>query len=100
MSALDFVWNASQSAQIDELTERIEKLEYDMETARMWVEYMNKRIDELNVLAGAEQMAGDGGYQLGNMEDYLKFVAKRNESMVIGKPSEPLVEVEKIERKE
>jgi len=98
MSALDFVWNASQSAQIDELTERIEKLEYDMETARMWVEYMNKRIDELNVLAGAEQMAGDGGYRLGNMEDYLKFVAKRNESLE--KRSEPLVEVEKTERKE
>ena len=31
-----------------------------------------------NVIAGAEQMAGDGGYQIGTKEAYEAFVKKRN----------------------
>jgi hypothetical protein len=34
-----------------------------------------------NVLAGAEQMAGDGGYQIGTKEAYDEFVKKRNGEM-------------------
>jgi chaperonin cofactor prefoldin len=47
MDALDFVWNASQSGQIGELDERVEALEKDMATARAWIEYLTKRIEEL-----------------------------------------------------
>lgn len=47
MGAYDFTWNAIQSGQIHSLEEKIELLEKDMETARAWIEYLTKRIDEL-----------------------------------------------------
>jgi polyhydroxyalkanoate synthesis regulator phasin len=47
MGAYDFTWNAIQSGQIRDLDERIDDLEKDMATARAWIEYLTKRIDEL-----------------------------------------------------
>lgn len=47
MGALDFTWNMHQSGQIDKLDEKVEALEKDMETARAWIEYLTKRIEEL-----------------------------------------------------
>jgi prefoldin subunit 5 len=47
MSALDFTWNAIQSGEIRSLDERVEALEKDMETARMWIEHLTKRIEAL-----------------------------------------------------
>jgi uncharacterized coiled-coil protein SlyX len=47
MSAYDFMWNAAQSGQIHNLDEKVEALEKDMETARAWIEFLTKRIEEL-----------------------------------------------------
>ena len=47
MGAYDFTWNAIQSSQIHNLDEKVEALEKDMATARAWIEYLTKRIDEL-----------------------------------------------------
>ena len=47
MGALDFTWNAIQSGQLRDHDERVEALEKDMETARAWIEYLTKRIEEL-----------------------------------------------------
>jgi hypothetical protein len=34
-----------------------------------------------NVMAGAEQMAGDGGYQISTKEEYEAFAEQRNQSL-------------------
>ena len=47
MGALDFTWNMAQSGQIDDLKECVEALEKDMETARVWIEHLTKRIEAL-----------------------------------------------------
>lgn len=47
MGAYDFWWNATQSRQIDELEERIEKLEEQTEILYEWVQYFKQRIKEL-----------------------------------------------------
>ena len=47
MGAYDFTWNAIQSSQIHNLDEKVEALEKDMATARAWIEYLTKRIEEL-----------------------------------------------------
>jgi uncharacterized coiled-coil protein SlyX len=47
MGAYDFMWNAAQSGQIHNLDEKVEALEKDMETARAWIEFLTKRIEEL-----------------------------------------------------
>jgi len=44
MGALDFWWNAHQSGQIDELEERIEKLEEQNKILYEWVEYFKKEL--------------------------------------------------------
>lgn len=46
MGALDFWWNASQSRQIDELEERIEKLEEQNQILYEWVQYFKTKIGE------------------------------------------------------
>jgi len=35
-----------------------------------------------NIKAGADIMAGDGGYRIGNAEDHAAFVAERNKSIM------------------
>lgn len=47
MGVLDFTWNVAQSGQIGDLEERVEVLEKDMETARLWIEHLTKRIEAL-----------------------------------------------------
>ena len=43
MGALDFVWNMHQSGQLDELEERIKKLEEQNEILYEWVQYFRKK---------------------------------------------------------
>ena len=47
MGAYGFMWDAIQSGQIHTVEEKVESLEKDMETARAWIEYLVKRIEEL-----------------------------------------------------
>ena len=47
MGAYDFMVNAAQSGQISELQDKVKKLEKNMDLAKEWVEYLKKRIDEL-----------------------------------------------------
>ena len=47
MGLLDFMWNAGQDSEIDSLKDDIKKLQEDLETARMWIEHMNKQIEIL-----------------------------------------------------
>jgi prefoldin subunit 5 len=47
MGAYDFMVNASQSGQISDLQNRVKKLERNMDLAKEWIEYLKKRIDEL-----------------------------------------------------
>ena len=77
MGALDFTWNAIQSGQIDTLEEKLEAIEKDMETARAWVEYLNDRVNKLELIIAAGNMS-DKGYQIGTKEAYEDFVRKRN----------------------
>lgn len=46
MGALDFVWNAHQSGQIDELEERIKKLEEQNEILYEWVQYFKEQLGQ------------------------------------------------------
>ena len=46
MGALDFMWNAHQSGQIDELEERIKKLEEQNQILYEWVQYFRKKEEE------------------------------------------------------
>jgi len=39
---------------------------------------VEEQINLNNIIAGAEIMAGDGGYKLGTEEGYQEFVKKRN----------------------
>lgn len=43
MGALDFVWNAHQAGQIEELEERITKLEEQNQILYEWVQYFRKK---------------------------------------------------------
>ena len=45
MGALDFIWNAHQSDQIDELEERIKKLEEQNEILYEWVQYFRQQLE-------------------------------------------------------
>jgi len=45
MGALDFVWNAHQSGQIDELNKRIEKLEEQNQILYEWVQYFKQKLE-------------------------------------------------------
>ena len=45
MGALDFWWNAAQSRQIDELEERIEKLEEQNQILYEWVQYFRQQLE-------------------------------------------------------
>ena len=47
MGAYGFMWDAIQSGQIHTVEEKVESLEKDMATARAWIEYLAKRIEEL-----------------------------------------------------
>jgi peptidoglycan hydrolase CwlO-like protein len=47
MGAYDFMVNMGQSGQISELQEKVRELEKNMDLAKQWVEYLKKRIDEL-----------------------------------------------------
>jgi hypothetical protein len=43
MGALDFVWNAHQAGQIEELEDRITKLEEQNKILYEWVQYFRKK---------------------------------------------------------
>ena len=45
MGALDFWWNAHQSNQIDELEERIVKLEEQNQILYEWVQYFRQQLE-------------------------------------------------------
>jgi len=45
MGAWDFVWNAHQSGQIDELEERIRKLEEQNQILYEWVQYFKQQLE-------------------------------------------------------
>ena len=47
MGVYDYMVNAAQSGQLSEHERRIKKFEKDLDLARQWVEYLKKRIDEL-----------------------------------------------------
>ena len=47
MGLLDFIWNSGQDSEIELLREEIKRLEQDIETARMWIDHMNKQIEIL-----------------------------------------------------
>jgi chaperonin cofactor prefoldin len=54
MSALNWAIDFSQSTAIGTLEEKVELLEKDMATARAWIEYLNKRIEELENQNGTD----------------------------------------------
>ncbi len=45
MGALDFIWNVHQSDQIDELEERIKKLEEQNQILYEWVQYFKQQLE-------------------------------------------------------
>jgi hypothetical protein len=45
MGALDFWWNATQSSQISDLEERIEKLEEQNQILYEWVQYFKHKFE-------------------------------------------------------
>ena len=47
MGLINFMVDMSQSERLSDHDERIEKLEKDLETARAWIEYLMKEIEEL-----------------------------------------------------
>jgi hypothetical protein len=48
MGMYDFWWNAAQSRQIDELEERIEKLEEQNKILYEWVQYFKQQLEVRN----------------------------------------------------
>ncbi len=46
MGAWDFIWNAHQSDQIDELEERIKKLEEQNQILYEWVQYFKQHLKD------------------------------------------------------
>lgn len=54
MSALNWAIDLGQSCAIGTLEEKVEALEKDMATARAWIEYLTKRIEELENQNGTE----------------------------------------------
>ena len=44
MGALDFVWNAHQAGQIEELEERVKKLEEQNQILYEWVQYFKREL--------------------------------------------------------
>jgi len=46
MGGFDFTWNAIQAGQIDELEERIKKLEEQNEILYEWIQYFRKKEEE------------------------------------------------------
>jgi hypothetical protein len=46
MGALDFMWNAAQSGQIDQLEKRIKQLEERTEILYEWVQYLKAQLEE------------------------------------------------------
>ena len=69
MGALDYWWNAHQSVQIDEMNEKIEKLEKRIVILEGWIRYLAP-VDFLN----------DKNYEVGNLEECDEFARKRNET--------------------
>ncbi len=47
MGAYDFVWNAHQSGQIDDLKEEIKTLQKQVLILKEWVDYLNKELTTL-----------------------------------------------------
>lgn len=82
MGAYDYMMNAVQSGQINDLIEKVEKLEKDLETARAWIEHLTERVEKLEryykMTAGAKVVDDFGGYEIGTKEAYDEFVKNRN----------------------
>ena len=47
MGVFDYTWNMIQSDQIDSIEDKMEALEKNLETARLWIEHLTKRIEKL-----------------------------------------------------
>jgi hypothetical protein len=47
MGAYDFMWNSIQSGQIHDVETKVKHLEKNMDIAKQWIDYLNKRINEL-----------------------------------------------------
>lgn len=47
MGIVNLLVDLSQSARLDTHDEEIEKLKKDMETARVWIEFLNKQLEEM-----------------------------------------------------
>lgn len=67
MGALDYWWNAHQSVQIDEMNEKIDKLEKRIEILEGWIRY----------LAPAEMMSSKE-YEVGDIKKAEEFSKSRN----------------------
>lgn len=48
MGALDFIWNAHQSDQIEEMEKRIEELEKKVDVLKEWVDYLEAERKKTN----------------------------------------------------
>lgn len=48
MGAFDFIWNLHQSDQLDELEERIKKLEEQNQILYDWVQYFRQQLEAKN----------------------------------------------------
>jgi predicted RNA-binding protein with EMAP domain len=49
MGAYDFMVNAIQSGQIQELVDKLEEIEKNLEISKEWIKYLNQRINELEI---------------------------------------------------
>ena len=60
MGVFDYTWNMIQSDQIDSIEDKMEALEKNLETARLWIEHLTKRIEKLErydqLMAASQQL--------------------------------------------
>ena len=60
MGVFDYTWNMIQSDQIDNIEDKMEALEKNLETARLWIEHLAKRIEKLErydqLMAASQQL--------------------------------------------
>lgn len=70
MSALSFVWDMHQSGQIDELDERLKRVESDSEYIKQWINYLNERhLENLETISKLEQIIRSNYEQSGRTNE-------------------------------